>query len=338
DSPGSARSSGSLQPMQQSTITAADQTALVVRVSDSSRAVENTALTRGSDEPIDSQVVDTESADRRMDPQEGVNLEPSGEIASHVIQSVPQAETSRPYFFAVGRPRLPLGSDATNDSVSQKQPSTQEVWELMTVMGQQMAAFRKEKEEQDARIRKEKEEQDARIYDQQTELDNAQRMMQNTVDALYAKEQVAVNELRVVKKRLRNAQEELNRRLSMDPAGSNEDQVTLSQAESEPTNGLAHVQVDPAPVVSNPKRGGTTTFGLLPHDEHVSDESVVDESSDGEPESRESDDSHTTMKGGEDAKSLFITGLADQTIKDDKPEIELGDEELLEAARDTAME
>ncbi|MCP3667117.1 MAG: hypothetical protein GY696_32275, partial [Gammaproteobacteria bacterium] len=210
DSPGSERSSGSLQPVQQSTITAADQTALVVRVSESSRAVENTALTRGNDEPIVPQAVDTEPADRRMDPQDGVNLEPSEEPASHVIQSAPQAEALRPYFFAVGRPRLPLNSYATNNSVSQKQPSVQEVWDLVTVMGQQMAAFRKEKEEQDVRI-----------YDQQSELDNAQRRMKSTVDALYAKEQVAVNELRVVKKRLRNAQEELNRRLSMDPAGSN---------------------------------------------------------------------------------------------------------------------
>ncbi|MCP3663209.1 MAG: hypothetical protein GY696_12060, partial [Gammaproteobacteria bacterium] len=158
------------------------------------------------------------------------------------------------------------------------------------------------------------------------------------VDALYAKEQVAVNELRVVKKRLRNAQEELNRRLSRDPAGSNEGQVTLSQAESEPTNGLAHMQVDPTPVVSDPKQDWTNTFGLLPGDEHVSDESVDDESSDGEPDSRESDESHTTMKGGEDAKSLRIAGLADQTIGDERPEIELGDEELLEAAQDNAME
>ncbi|MCP3663152.1 MAG: hypothetical protein GY696_11765 [Gammaproteobacteria bacterium] len=190
----------------------------------------------------------------------------------------------------------------------------------------------------DGGLRQEEGEQDARIYDQQNALDNTQRRLKSAEEALYAKEQVADHEFRVVKRRLRNAQEELNRRHSRDPAGSNEGQVTLSQAESEPTNGLAHVQVDPTPVVSDPKQGWTNTFGLLPGDEHVSDESVDDESSDGEPDSRDSDETHSTMEGGEDAKSLRIAGLPDQTIDDERPEIELGDDELLEAAEDGAQD
>ncbi|MCP3663151.1 MAG: hypothetical protein GY696_11760 [Gammaproteobacteria bacterium] len=117
----------------------------MVHVSESSRAVEDTALTRGNDESMVQRAIDMEPADRSVDSHDGVAPEPSEELASLAIQPAPQGETSRPYFFPVGRPRLPLNSYATNGSVSPKQPSVQEIWDLVTVMGQQMAVSGKKR-------------------------------------------------------------------------------------------------------------------------------------------------------------------------------------------------